>query len=212
MPIGIFGPEYPNIPDIEEDVYAKQAFNSWAFINNEIVISPETAGLYEASDLRLNLYSTTAFFGSAYPLGMLRRYGPATIKFGVVVPDLYLLRAECKARLEDFSGAVADVETLRKKRMPVANANVPVGLASQKLPLLKFIMEERIREFAVQGFRWFDMRRLSVDPLFAGTTYNHYVYTGAGAVTKTFTLKPERLVMQLPKKLIDQNPGMQNNP
>lgn len=212
MPIGLFGPAYPNIPNNEENVFGKQATSSWTFVNNELVITKQTADLYAATDLRLKFYTNTAYSGPVYPNGMLRRFGPGSIQYGVVLPDLYLLRAECKARLNDLPGAKADLEILRGKRMPVANADVPSAIAGQQLPLLKFIMEERIREFAVLGYRWFDMRRLSVDPLFSGATYTHSLYSATGTVNATYTLKPVRFTLRFSQKVTDENPGMENNP
>ncbi|TKC06071.1 RagB/SusD family nutrient uptake outer membrane protein [Pedobacter frigoris] len=212
LPIGLFGPAYPTIPNNEENVFGKQASSNWTLTNNEIVITKQTADLYAPTDLRLKFYTPNAYSGSAYPNGMLRRFGPTTIQFGVTVSDLYLLRAECKARLNDLSGAVADLEAFRNKRMPAGSVAILTGIASQQLPLLKFIMEERIREFAVLGYRWFDMRRLSVDPLFSNTTYTHTLFSSTGTVVSTYMLKPERLVLRLPQKAIDENPSMQNNP
>lgn len=213
LPIGLFGPSYPVVTSNKENLYAKQFINAWTFTNNELVVTSSTASLYGVSDLRLNFYSANAFFGGPYPNGLLRRIGPIATHFGLTVPDLYLLRAECKARLNDLPGAVADVETLRKNRMPVADASVPAAIASEQVALTKFILDERIREFAVMGYRWFDMRRLSVDPVYGSTVnYTHTLYNEDGTVNATYTLKPERLTMQLPRKVIAQNPGMENNP
>jgi hypothetical protein len=78
---------------------------------------------------------------------------------------------------------------------------------------VKFIIEERRREFAGQGFRWFDMRRLSVDPLFAGQQqFTHTLYNADGTVKATYQLKPERLVMRFGQALVTQTPGFTNNP
>jgi hypothetical protein len=129
-----------------------------------------------------------------------------------VLSDLYLLRAECKARLGDLAGAKMDVEVLRRNRMPETNALVPASIAGQQLALLKFILSERIREFALSGYRWFDMRRLSVDPLFSDNHYTHKLYSESGTVIDTYVLRPERFVLRFPQKVMDQNPGMQNNP
>lgn len=214
LPIGLFGPNYPTIVDDKENLYGKQFIDYWTFVNNEFVINPQTVALYDPADLRLNFYTNTpAFGGYTYPAGMLRRSGPVGIQYGVQVPDLYLLRAECKARLNDLPGAKDDVEALRVKRMPSTNASVPAAIASDQKALVKFILEERIREFAVEGFRWFDMRRLSVDPDYSATVGNvHNVYSSLGVITQTLTLKPERLVLRFPQKLMNQNPGMENNP
>jgi hypothetical protein len=131
----------------------------------------------------------------------------------VLLPDVYLLRAECKARLNDFSGAVDDLQFLRNRR--IANATerlVPATVVDQKDPLIRFIIDERVREFAFDGWRWFDMRRLSVDPLFSSNTYSHTLYTAAGAVSTTYTLTADRLTLRFPQKVMDLNTGMVNNP
>ncbi len=212
LPMGLFGPRYPLAPDNEEIIYAKQFSNDWTFRFSEFVISPQTVTLFDDSDLRLKFYRNTPFpSGDPYPSGMLRRIGPTSTQFGVIVPDLYLLRAECKARLDDLAGAKNDVESLRIKRMPAVDAPVPESIASDKVALVTFILEERIREFAMQGYRWFDMRRLSVDPVFNTTiNYTHTLYDTTGS-TSTFALTPARFVLKFPQKIIDQNPGMQNN-
>ena len=77
--------------------------------------------------------------------------------------------------------------------------------------LIKFIIDERTREYALQGYRWFDMRRLSTDPLFANKVYQHNYYKSDGTVT-TYALTPDRFTLRFPQKVINQNPGMVNNP
>jgi hypothetical protein len=176
-------------------------------------MSPQTAQLYTTSDKRLN-YFTTKPYGvtTAYPLaGALRRNGPAALPNGMTIAELYLLRAEVAARLGDTTTAIASLKTLRVKRMSASDANaIPVGMT--QLQLIQFVLNERLREFALQGYRWFDMRRLSVDPLFSSTTYTHKLYNTSGVLSSTFTLRPERFTLQLPSSVIAQNPGMENNP
>ncbi len=213
MPIGLFGPETPLAPNNEESLYAKQFTNYWAFNNSEIVINQHTSELYAPHDLRLNFYSNAAFMGEDYPNGLLRRMGPISNQIGMLLQDIYLMRAECSARLGNLTSATNDVEYLRKHRMPNQYASVPTTITSNKEQLVQFILEERIREFAGQGARWYDMRRLSVDPVYQSTVgYSRVLYSATGSVIKTFTIKPERLVLRFPEKLMIQNPGMNNNP
>ena len=214
LPIGLLGANIPIAINNHENIYAKQAFNTWAFGLNEFVITQSTAELYGSSDMRLNCFSATPYpSGAVFPNGMLRRTSPGSAHIGVVVPDIYLLMAECKARLGDLEAATTDLETFRSNRMPASDALVPPDVATDKVSLVRFILEERLREFALTGYRWFDMRRLSTDPEYSdtiGTT--HQVLDGDGNIVDTYTLKPERLVMRFPQKLMDQNPGMENNP
>ncbi len=212
LPIGSSGPNIPFLPNNEESVFARQFGNNWAGYNNFAVLKKETVDLYKPSDLRLKFFSTTAYStGIAFPNGMMRRLGPGNVQSAVVLPDLYLLRAECKARLNDLAGAVADVEALRSKRMPAVDVAVPPANKADKVSLINYIMEERTREFALTGFRWFDMRRLSVDPLFTLPVYTHTLFLANGGTT-TFTMKPERLTLRLPLKVMSYNPGMAENP
>ncbi len=53
--------------------------------------------------------------------------------------------AECKARLNDLEGAGEDLLTLRKNRMPEADAAIPSATAADQAALVSFIIEERIR-------------------------------------------------------------------
>ncbi|MDR2282939.1 MAG: RagB/SusD family nutrient uptake outer membrane protein [Sphingobacterium sp.] len=209
----MFGPSMPEPFYHEETLLGRQFMNGWTFYQSELVITENTADLYGESDLRNYFYSSEDFDEVEYPNGMLRRIGPWYTSFGVTVPDIYLLLAECKARLGDLPGAVSDLEAFRKHRMPHADAKIRKKIASDKFNLVKFIFEERIREFAMQGYRWFDMRRLSVDPDYNSlVNYEHVVYDVEGDIAHTYVLKPERLVMRLPQKIIDENPGMENNP
>ncbi|UPK67887.1 RagB/SusD family nutrient uptake outer membrane protein [Chitinophaga filiformis] len=205
-----------NMNDLTEAVVSKVFYNGPysgnQLGNNGLVLAPWAAALYGTSDLRLLLYTDTNPDQSPNAGGRLRKYGVTYARMGLQLPDMYLLSAECKARLNDLAGAVADVETLRKHRMPAADAVVPSAIAADQTALIRFIFEERIREFATEGYRWFDMRRQSVDPIFAGQVFTHTQYNADGSVS-TFTLnQPRRLVLQLPPSFITSNPGMPNNP
>jgi tetratricopeptide (TPR) repeat protein len=211
MPIDPFGPNYPLTHENQEVVYLRQ-FSNFHVLFNTLQVNGETMALYAPSDLRLNLYANMPFpAGPEFPAGSYRRTAPSIVPFGVIVPEIYLLIAECRARGEDLPGAVAILETFRAHRMPPADAAVPAPIAGDKVQLLQFIMEERLREFAGLGVRWFDMRRLSVDPLFGNTTYTHTLHHEDGTTT-VYTLEPERLVLRIPPRMLLANPGMKDNP
>lgn len=184
------------------------------FGNDGIVITPAAAALYDPTDLRLKLYSAKNPNGTANQGGRLRKSTVVYSKCGIQLPDLYLMRAECEARLNNTAAAKQDLETLRMHRMPAAQAAVPPDTLASPTALLQFVLDERIREFAAEGYRWFDMRRLSVDPLFQGKVYTHTLYNDdAQATFTTFTLnQPARLVLKLPPVMLQANPGMTDNP
>ena len=217
LPIGFFGPNYPGInnTDFTESllarIHAGGSSTGQGFGNEGLSLDTATAALFSASDLRLKLFSGSYFNGTPLPDGRKWKYAQQYVRVGMQLQDLCLLRAEVKARLNDLSGAIEDVEYLRKNRMPAADAAVPAAIAADQSALIRFIIDERRREFATEGYRWFDMRRLSVDPLFAGKTYTHIMYSPTAGST-VYTLAPERLVLKFPISVLSLNPGMTDNP
>ncbi|QBQ40491.1 RagB/SusD family nutrient uptake outer membrane protein [Sphingobacterium psychroaquaticum] len=211
---GMFGPPYPTTINLHENIFSKQAANDWTFGRYELVISEATVALYDSVDFRLNFYDKGPLWSpDEYPNGMLRRVGPGVAQMGMMVSDLYLLQAETKARLNDLLGATEDLVHFRKHRLPPGHEAIAPVITNNRIALITYILEERIREFALQGDRWFDMRRLSVDEEFKHTVgYTHNVVNDDGEVMQTYELKPERLVLRFTEKLMRQNPGMVNNP
>lgn len=201
-------------PVLSNEAMLARNFNSKFMPNsNFLLLTQEAYKLYGANDQRKKLFTAKASpFSSnvTFPLNMVRRYGYSTIPSnGITYPEYFLLRAECKARTNDLTGAREDLETLRKKRMPAGDAVVNIADRNE---LIRFIIDERQREFALTGYRWFDIRRLSVDPLFAGKTYTHVIYDINGIPLETYTLTPDRMTLRFPLKLMAQNPSMPNNP
>ncbi len=224
-PGGIFTPMTDNGPnnspgfnynDFTESIVSKSfynyTYNGNGFGNDAFVLDPKAAALFGSSDLRLKFYAAQFPNNVPNPSGRLRKFGVEFTQFGLQLPELYLLSAEVKARLNDLAGAKTDVETLRKNRMPEADATVPVFAAGSQAALIRFIFDERLREFAMEGYRWFDMRRNSVDPIFSGQTYTHTLYNNADNTTTTYTLRPVRLTLKLPLSITSVNPDMVNNP
>lgn len=201
----------PTIVNDLENVYAKNMTNTYIYTSNKLLwLTPEAAALYDASDTRLAKWFTSTTYGNG--LKLYKRTGTLTYNIGIRVPEIYLLRAEAKARLNDLAGAVQDLEYLRQRRLPAGHIAVPASASASKVPLLQFIMEERVREFPVTGYRWFDMRRLSVDPLFTMPVYQHRLYNASGEVSETYTLKPERFALRFSPKVLAENPNLQDNP
>jgi len=178
---------------------------------NTFVFSPRTVALFNPTDQRLRFYSSQESFGKyKFPLGM-KRYLSRTSDIGASLPDLYLMRAEIRARTNDLRGAVADVEYLRKNRM-ASHVAVPAPIAANQYELVCFILDERIREFTLTGMRWQDMRRLSVDPIYNKTViYRHNMYDRNGNISKTFRLRPERFALRFGERLLSESLGLQEN-
>ena len=201
-----------------ESLFAKQYSNSYVSYRNSFVVKPEVMDLYDENDLRFDLYTnkTTANKPIIVEGAYRKAIGSGVTPFDVRVQDIYLLDAEVKCRLNDLSGSVSVLESFRKHRMPEEDAGVPAAVASNREALLRFIFDERMREFAVTGFYWFDARRLTVDPDIPTpvSSFTHAIYEEAasGNVVKTdFTLTKERLVLRFAPSVIAQNPNLINN-
>ena len=177
-----------------------------------IVYTPYVASLFGATDKRLLLYSDTEMFGTFIYPKQVRRYPNFFLDQGPSLPEMYLMRAEINARNNDLSNAKADLEVLRSKRMPAADARVPSTVASNQQALVHFILDERVREFALSGLRWSDMRRLSVDPVYHDHIRpDHDLIDADGNVVQSYTLKPQRYAMKFGELMLNQNKGLTDN-
>lgn len=211
--LGFLGPGFVNANVNIENPYSRENTNFDGFFGAELLLAPETTMLYGATDIRRNHFFSNSANAFAPPFALpniLRLTSGPSAPYGINIPDLYLLRAECKLRLNNIDGAIEDLQFLRSHRMPVTDASLPAGLSKDEL--LIFTIEERTREFAVRGMEWFTTRRLFTDPLFSGKTHTRTIYNTDGTIKETFILTPERLVVRFNKRFINQNPNFTNNP
>ncbi|MCK7556360.1 RagB/SusD family nutrient uptake outer membrane protein [Chitinophaga sedimenti] len=186
---------------------------------NVFLMSPHTVSLFDPQDKRPNMYDSLEFNGAAvFPLGMKHPIGFIT-PVGPSLPDLYLMRAECRARDNDLAGAISDIEFLRAKR--TGAPAVPAAAAANREALVRYILDERIREYTFTGLRWLDMRRLSVDPVYGNhVRYTHevrsYVDTNndgiPGDVVETYQLDPKRFALKFGERMLRESKGLEENP
>lgn len=72
--------------------------------------------------------------------------------------EMYLIRAEARIRTGNLSGAVEDLQVIRRRAFD--NPSLVVSLPSNEEDAIDFVLEERRREFAFEGHRWHDLVRL----------------------------------------------------
>ena len=114
--------------------------------------SAELLALFEAGDARAALYPTTAA-GVRYANKYTYARGTWTDNQPVIrYADVLLMRAEAYAENGQGPLALADLNALRAKRN--ASALNVTGAA-----LVGAIQDERRRELAFEGSRWFDLKR-----------------------------------------------------
>jgi hypothetical protein len=194
---------YPLLYNSEENIFLRQLSVSSTVNRNCLFLKPAILALFATTDHRRKMFLNRNVANGTISLPGFMRNSPTSVNLGPNLPNLLLMSAECKARANDVAGAKADVEELRKNRMPLADATVTV---TNQDDLVKFILAERHREFASTGMRWFDMRRLYKDAKF-----NNLDRTKKFDA-ETFTLTDERLTLKIPPQILQYNPNMVDNP
>ncbi len=126
--------------------------------------------------------------------------------------EQYLIRAEAAARLGMLSQAISDLNVVRNRataydgdgEVVSGPGPVPAWVNTQEEVLLA-VLDERQRELAMEGHRFFDLRRLRDLPL-----VDDYLFGGSGfpgLYDGTF-----RLLFPIPQTELDANELLQQNP
>ena len=114
--------------------------------------------------------------------------------------EMYLIRAEARAETNDLTGAAADLNTLRAARI----SNYTNASFSSKGDLITAIMNERFKELAYEGHRFFDAKRRNL-PI---------IRLAVDAQNNKTTLESGnfRFLLPIPNSEIQANPLMVQNP
>ena len=118
--------------------------------------SLDIINLYAADDIRRNWYiqDNQIWHVNKYP-----GQGGLPLQFTTPIfrlTELYLIKAETSARLSQEEEALEAINLIRER------ANQP-ALESSGLRLINDILEERRRELAFEGHRFYDLKRLQQD-------------------------------------------------
>ncbi len=155
-------------------------FKSASGGRNEINTNTSIANAHEAGDLRkpVNI--------AASPVGSTLKYTSTAGLDNIIVTrlaELYLIRAEARAKQSNLAGSLADINIIRTR------AGLPLSIAATAADLMAAIEQENRIEFAFEGHRWFDIRR--------------YNKTAAVGVTQGF-----RVLWPIPQREVDNSGGV----
>jgi tetratricopeptide (TPR) repeat protein len=195
------GFSYPVLIQNPEVIFSKTLLNGYV----GIPLSNDLLNSFETNDLRYNFYTMagTNFFPTYTGRGFgIPRYSQTTgINVGVSVPEMYLIAAECYARLGQTQKAIDNLNIVRAKRYK-SGQSYQVSASTSK-EALDLVLVERQKEFIGKGFRWFDQKRLNLDPVYQ-KTYTR-VFKG-----QTYTLAPNSAgyVFPINQNYIDLNPEL----
>jgi tetratricopeptide (TPR) repeat protein len=157
---------------------------------------------YDSNDLRKKLFFTVNV-DNTVTIKNTNYYN--TCFSGLSIEELYLVRAECRARQGQTADAMADLNTLLRARYKTGTY-VDKTAASADDALVT-VLTERRKELLMHGTRWSDLRRLNKDPRFAKTI----THIAAGV---TYTLAPGSFnyTLPIPDDVVSQAPTILQNP
>lgn len=168
-------------------IYDKTKDNRFDLINGYVKISSSVYAMNKWMDTYDGTYTTIV--GNDFPL----------IRYA----DLVLMNAEAIGLGGDIPNAIPELNRTRTRAglNPLTTADVP-----DKATFIKELADERGREFALEGLRWFDLVRL-------GLAVDYFRSLG-------YTLDEHELVLPIPRAQLEiynntsvlwQNPGYKTN-
>jgi len=129
--------------------------------------------------------------------------GTSIVFAGPATDEMYLIRAESRARLGDVNGSMDDLNTLLEQRWK--RGTFTKLAAADGKEALKLVLQERRKELLSRGTRWSDLRRLNTDPSFAVT-----LKRAIDGVTYILSPGDNRYVFPIPTDELLLNPMVQN--
>ncbi|WP_286861078.1 MULTISPECIES: RagB/SusD family nutrient uptake outer membrane protein [Sphingobacterium] len=151
---------------------------------------------YAMDDLRRSLFYRKNVDGRKGFYGSYDGNVASVVFSGIARDEIYLIGAECAARLGKLDIALNWINELLKKR--IVRESFTVYNSSDPDIVLRFVLEEREKELAFRaGIRWMDLRRLNLDDRFKKKITR--LYKG-----KVYTLEPNdiRYTFKIPDEIV----------
>ncbi|MBS1661869.1 MAG: RagB/SusD family nutrient uptake outer membrane protein [Bacteroidetes bacterium] len=153
--------DFANNPEL---LYQCSGFVYASLFSSATIVDTALYSSYVADDLRRDLYFQKLASGKG--VGFKGYYSSGHFVFsGIAVDEVYLIRAECRARLQDDAGALADLNTLLSRRWKTGTYTPYANVAD----VLGLVLTERRKELVYREMRWSDLRRLNQDARLAIT-------------------------------------------
>lgn len=184
----------PNSYKSKESIVALERFSSNLYTAVDMPAS-EFISLYRSGDQRRTKYFKRVT-SSTYSL-LKGRSDEFSCSFRTA--EFYLTAAEAAARLGHTTDAINYLTPLMTKRLNASAYEATTALIGTMTEeeLIQEILDERARELAFEGHRWYDLRRTSQPALTR-------VYDGT-----TYTLLPEQYTMRFPSEAVEANPEIE---
>jgi hypothetical protein len=153
---------------------------------------------YKPNDLRPSFYYY--LLGVTDSFGLKPGYTGNLFPFGGLATDeVYLIRAECRARTGDTIGAAGDLNTLLVNRWKTGFFN------AYTFASLDMVLSERRKELPFRGVRWSDLRRLNKEGA------NVTLFRKINGAVDSLTPNSIRYVLPIPPDVLLLS-GIKDNP
>ena len=206
--------EYPDPQDNEENIYTRN-FSATSDLFAVVAASDDLLATFrehlatDGADMRKELYYCTDSCDRTISGGRpdyfrgYTTYMPYVYtNVGLNTPEIYLIAAECEARVGDVDRALTLLNTLRDKRIRNnAHYETPTSLSREEV--LRLVIDERRREFAFVGiYRLIDLKRLNRETWFAKTI----THSAGNEGTWTLPANDPRYILPVPESVTSFNP------
>lgn len=173
-----------------------------AFYNPNVFVDSLLYSSYESHDLRKVTFFKSVGSNKFTYKGSYSGSNTYGAFVGLGTAELYLIKAEANARLNQASEALATLDQLLIKRYRTGTYSPKVASDSEEA--LNIVLQERRKEMVFRGVRWFDLKRL-----------NHEANRSVVIVRKldqTYTLPPNdpRYTLLIPYEVIQKSDVLQN--
>ena len=169
--------------------------SSYARVNDSLLT------MYDVNDLRKSIFFKNGGAGNVTFKGS---YDGSRVCFsGIATDEIYLIAAECNARIGKITEAMTELNGLLITRWK-ANTFIPFT-ANDMASALQIILTERRKELLFRNLRWADLRRLNKE-----SNFQKILSRNVNGQIYTLIPNDNHYVLPLPNKVI-QLSGMAQN-
>lgn len=187
---------------IKRNTTASSVDGLYTATTNAVYFNPSAKlrGLYPAGDVRVAPYIGSIYVNKYFTSATLG--GRINDLKAMRISEMYLIRAEALVEnTGSFTAGSPDLLTLRTARGVIT----AIPVFATKADAISFIFDERARELAFEGFRFFDLKRrgLNVDRNIADVQSTSW---------QTLPANDYRFALPIPNAEIQANPNVSQNP
>lgn len=167
----------------------------------EVIFHKEFVNLLKSrpKDERADLMAYNKSSGAYYPTKYRKKSGKDNMQI-LRLAEIYLIRAEARARQDNLKGAIADLNAVRNRAGLPDTTGAGVDTVEE---ILDAIALERKIEFFAEGHRWFFLVR-------TGRALN-VLQDVERKLSAPVSLRKGQQVMPIPQRAMDANPNLKQN-